>query len=70
MLTFCDEIETDVLQKMLQAMATDLSAQFEIMVNTGSACLKVNSQCSYKILLLVLHNNCSCDELQAVLIQQ
>eukprot|EP00953_Heterococcus_sp_UTEX-ZZ885_P025731 13965-Heterococcus_DN1.PRE.1 len=44
MLTFCDEIETDVLQKMLQAMASDLSAQFEIMVNTGSACLKVLAQ--------------------------
>jgi hypothetical protein len=54
MLTFCDEIETDVLQKMLQAMATDLSAQFEIMVNTGSACLKVNSSCKLTILHTVL----------------
>jgi hypothetical protein len=67
MLTFCDEIETDVLQKMLQAMATDLSAQFEIMVNTGSACLKVNDQCKFTILhaavLLVGLLACCADEL-------
>ncbi|KAG5189219.1 hypothetical protein JKP88DRAFT_302363 [Tribonema minus] len=43
MLTFCDEMESDVLGKMLQAMATDLGERFTRMVATGDACLKVLS---------------------------
>ena len=36
------QVETDVLHKMLQAMAAELTTKFEVMVSTGTACLKVS----------------------------